>query len=96
VALGYQAGANLSTGSNNIFIGANVAGAAGDANKIRINRQGTQNANYIAGIYSKSVSSSPIKYWENIADKLSAAGWSWGYCSAVTCDGWRWVVDTGF
>ena len=28
-----------------------------------------------------------------VADKLSAAGWSWGYCSAVTCDGWRWIVD---
>jgi len=23
------------------------------------------------------------EYWEIIADKLSAAGWSWGYCSAV-------------
>jgi len=22
-----------------------------------------------------------------------AAGWSWGYCSAVTKDGWRWIVD---
>ena len=22
-----------------------------------------------------------------------AAGWSWGYCSAVTPDGWRWIVD---
>jgi hypothetical protein len=28
-----------------------------------------------------------------IADKLSAAGLSWGYCSAVTRDGWRWIVD---
>jgi len=28
-----------------------------------------------------------------VADKLSAAGWSWGYCSAVTRDGWRWIVD---
>ena len=34
-----------------------------------------------------------MKYWELIADKLSAAGWSWGYCSAVTKDGWRWIVD---
>jgi len=25
----------------------------------------------------------PMKYWEVIADKLHAAGWSWGYCSAV-------------
>jgi hypothetical protein len=24
-----------------------------------------------------------MKYWEIIADKLSAAGWSWRYCSAV-------------
>ena len=37
----------------------------------------------------------PIKYWEVIADKLSAADWSWGYCSAVTRDGWHWIVDAG-
>jgi hypothetical protein len=35
----------------------------------------------------------PMKCWGLIADKLSAAGWSWGYCSAVTRDGWRWIVD---
>ena len=34
-----------------------------------------------------------MKYWEITADKLSAAGWAWGYCSAVTKDGWRWIVD---
>jgi hypothetical protein len=34
-----------------------------------------------------------LKYWETIADKLSAAGFTYGYCSAVTRDGWRWVVD---
>ena len=34
-----------------------------------------------------------MRYWETIADKLSAAGWTWGYCSSVTRDGWRWVVD---
>jgi hypothetical protein len=34
-----------------------------------------------------------MKYWEGIADKLSAAGWTWGYCSAVTHGGWRWFVD---
>ena len=33
------------------------------------------------------------KYWEIVADKLSAAGIPWGYCSAVTCDGWRRIVD---
>src|SRR5207248_4081093 len=36
---------------------------------------------------------SNMKYWEIVADKLSAAGWSWGYCSAVTRNGWRWIVD---
>jgi hypothetical protein len=34
-----------------------------------------------------------MKYWEIVADKLSAASWSWSYCSAVTRDGWRWIVD---
>jgi hypothetical protein len=33
------------------------------------------------------------KYWEIVADKHSAAGYTWGYCSAVTQDGWRWIVD---
>jgi hypothetical protein len=35
----------------------------------------------------------PVKYWEIIADKLSAAGWTWGYRSTVTQQGWRWIVD---
>jgi hypothetical protein len=35
----------------------------------------------------------PVKYREIIADRLHAAGWTWGYCSAVTRDGWRWIVD---
>jgi hypothetical protein len=35
----------------------------------------------------------PMKYWKIVADKLSAAGWSWGYCHAVTRSGWRWIVD---
>jgi len=34
-----------------------------------------------------------MKYWEIVGRKLSAAGWTWGYCSAVTADGWRWIVD---
>jgi len=25
-----------------------------------------------------------MQYWEIVADKLHAAGWSWGYRSAVT------------
>jgi hypothetical protein len=31
----------------------------------------------------------PMKYGKLIADKLSAVGFTWGYCSAVTPHGWR-------
>jgi len=41
-------------------------------------------------VFAKTAIIPPMKYW---ADKLGAAGWSWGYCSAVTRDGWRWIVD---
>ena len=35
-----------------------------------------------------------MKYWEVIADKLSAARLVMGLiASAVTKDGWRWIVD---
>ena len=34
-----------------------------------------------------------MKYWEIIADNLGKVGWTWGYGSAVTPDGWRWTVD---
>jgi len=30
---------------------------------------------------------------DSSSSKLHAAAWSWGYCSAVTRDGWRWIVD---
>ena len=47
--------ANLTTGSNNIDIG-NV-GVAGDANTIRIGKQGTQTGTFIAGIFGSTVAS---------------------------------------
>jgi hypothetical protein len=34
------------------------------------------------------------RYWEIIADNLSKAGWSWGYVSALNCEGRTiWTVD---
>jgi len=34
------------------------------------------------------------RYWEIIADNLSAAGWSWGCISAVASEGRAiWIVD---
>jgi hypothetical protein len=35
-----------------------------------------------------------MKYWEIIADKLSKAGWSWGYVSAIDSNGRTlWIAD---
>jgi hypothetical protein len=35
-----------------------------------------------------------VKDWEIIADNLSKAGWSWGWVSAVGCEGRTiWIVD---
>jgi hypothetical protein len=36
----------------------------------------------------------PIRDWETIADKLSKAGWSLGWVSAMDSEGRRlWIVD---
>jgi hypothetical protein len=53
IALGNLAGYNITTGSNNIDIG--NLGVAGDANKIRIGKQGIQKNTYIAAIYGVTV-----------------------------------------
>jgi len=34
-----------------------------------------------------------MKYWEIIADKIAASGSTWGYCSTMTPQGWRYIVD---
>jgi hypothetical protein len=35
-----------------------------------------------------------VKYWEIIADNLSAAGWSWGCVSAIDRNGRTiWIAD---
>ena len=52
-ALGKKAGFNLTTGDNNIDIG--NPGVAGEGNTIRIGKQGTQTATYIAGISGATV-----------------------------------------
>ena len=53
IALGFHAGLNLTTGSNNIDIG-NV-GVAAEANTIRVGKVGTQQATFIAAISGKAV-----------------------------------------
>src|SRR5207248_4216996 len=59
-ALGFNAGYNLTTGSNNIDIGADVVGAAGDANTIRVGKQGTQKATFVAGISGTAVAGKQV------------------------------------
>jgi Chaperone of endosialidase len=60
VAFGSHAGANLTTGNNNIDIGANVLGNAGEANTIRIGKQGTQKSTFIGGIFGTAVTGSTV------------------------------------
>ena len=34
-----------------------------------------------------------MNYWEIIADKFNASGWTWGYCTVATASGLRYIVD---
>ena len=52
--MGYQAGFNLTSGSNNIDIG--NAGVAGDAGTIRIGTKGAHTKTFVAGIYGATTS----------------------------------------
>jgi hypothetical protein len=59
-ALGINAGTNLTDGSLNIDIGADVVGVAGESNTIRIGNQGAQTATYIAGISGTAVTGDAV------------------------------------
>ena len=58
IALGVNAGSNLTIGNNNIDIG-NV-GVAAEANTIRVGMQGTQTRTFIAGISGVAVAGSAV------------------------------------
>src|SRR5207245_9083927 len=81
VALGLTAGFNLTTGSNNIDIGTGVLGAAGEANTIRIGKQGTQRSTFIAGIFGTAVSGSTVVV--NSSGKLGVAASSARFKQAI-------------
>ena len=41
-----------------------------------------------------AIARNPMKNWEVIADNLSKAGWSWGWVSAIDCEGRTiWIAD---
>jgi hypothetical protein len=43
---------------------------------------------------AKAAESARVKYWEIIADNLKKTGWSYGYVSAIDCNGrTMWIVD---
>jgi hypothetical protein len=67
IGLGAHAGADLTTGSDNIDIG--NAGLAGESSKIRIGTQGTHTATYIAGI-----SGTPLVHGAALAVGITADG----------------------
>ena len=55
VGVGLNAGLNATTGSNNIYLGANVEGVAGESNTMYLGKQGTQTKTLIAGIRGTTV-----------------------------------------
>jgi hypothetical protein len=79
IALGFHAGLNLTTGSNNIDIG--PTGVAGEANTIRIGKQGTQKSTFIAGIFGTAVTGSQVVV--NASGKLGVAASSARFKEAV-------------
>jgi hypothetical protein len=95
---------NASAYGNSIYGHANTTGNAWGSSFTMPNRQGraacwrSSLSEAVEGRAFRASRSTaarmpPMKYWRVIADKLSAAGWTWGYCSAVTRDGWRWIVN---
>src|SRR5207248_11550763 len=80
-ALGSNAGSNLTAGNNNIDIGADVVGTAGEANTIRIGKQGTQKATFIAGISGVAVSGKQVVV--NSSCKLGIASSSARFKEAI-------------
>jgi hypothetical protein len=58
IAVGSNAGLNLTTGNSNIDIG--NQGVAGEAAKIRIGTVGSQTATFIAGIHGVAVTGTPV------------------------------------
>ena len=87
VAVGYLAGQNLTTGNNNIDIGANVTGTAGEANTIRIGKQGTQKSTLVAGIFGTAVTGSTVVI--NSTGKLGVATSSARFKEAIKPKGRR-------
>jgi Chaperone of endosialidase len=71
VGIGSHAGANLTTGNNNIDIGANVLGGPGEANTIRVGKQGIQKQTFVAGIFGTAVTGSTVVV--NSSGKLGVA-----------------------
>jgi hypothetical protein len=61
-----------------------LAGADGCKSKLRRFGDGIVTS---FEILAKNQANCRVKSWEAVAEKLSKAGFSWGYASAVDCEG---------
>ena len=68
IAVGNAAGANLTTGSDNIEIG--HRGVAGEAKTIRIGTQGTQTATFLAGVNGVTIPGPAARVFVNAQGRL--------------------------
>jgi hypothetical protein len=72
IAVGADAGANLTTGSNNIDIG-NGGGNAAESKTMRIGTKGNQTRTFVAGISGKTVSGTGTPVVVNAQGQLGTA-----------------------
>ena len=80
IALGNYSGVNLTTGSNNIDIGA--LGVAGESDRIRIGKVGTQTATFVAGIANATVTGSAV-YIDTTTGQLGLLSSSEGFKDGI-------------
>ena len=77
--LGFGAGGNATTGSNNIYLGAQVLGVAGESNTMYLGLQGTQTKTVIAGIRDiTTVNADAVPVFIDSAGQLGTVGSSSG------------------
>jgi len=85
IALGFGAGLNLTTGSDNIDIG-NQGQNAGESKVIRIGTKGNQNRTFIAGISGRTVSGTGTPVVVNALGQLGTASAAKPAASKATTD----------
>jgi hypothetical protein len=73
VALGHRAGLNSISGSNNIFLGANISGNFTESNTIYLGVQGTQTRTFVAGIRGNTIANNAVPVLIDSSGQLGTA-----------------------